>query len=69
MFEMSRFDLETLPDLLHDLQPEMKGWHPLWGDREFWQKEIEAAAPGYPALESQGREWEHDLDNLTKIPV
>jgi hypothetical protein len=57
-----------LLDLLHGLQDEMKGkQYSDWGDREFWQKEIEEAAPGYLELEAQGRELEYDLDRLLNL--
>ncbi|KAF7115458.1 hypothetical protein CNMCM5793_002416 [Aspergillus hiratsukae] len=34
------------------------------GCREIWTREIDRNAPGYLALEAQGREWEFDLESL-----
>jgi hypothetical protein len=64
----TRLDLDKpLPDLLHRLKGEMEVQYRVWGDREFWQKEIEDVAPGYLELEAQGREVEYYLDRLLKL--
>ncbi|RHZ50672.1 uncharacterized protein CDV56_106280 [Aspergillus thermomutatus] len=37
------------------------------GGRELWTREIDRNAPGYPALEAQGRESAFDLVNLRSV--
>jgi hypothetical protein len=69
MYTWIRLDLDIpLPDLLHGLKPEMgRHQHLFWGDREFFQKEIEDVAPGYLELEARGGEVEYNLDRLLKL--
>ncbi|KAL4941106.1 hypothetical protein BDV06DRAFT_195214, partial [Aspergillus oleicola] len=64
----NRLDLNLpLPNLLRDIKDEIKVTYPLWRDREFWQKEIDAVAPGYLELQAQGRESDFDLGRLMEL--
>jgi hypothetical protein len=65
---MSRLNIDMpLLDILEETKQRREfGWED-WGSREIWTREIDRNAPGYLALEAQGRESEFNLESLRSV--